>query len=88
LINKVEEFLNMLASSKIPDGKKLSGVNHLPVFKIRCNTASTGKRKGARIIYYKNESTLIALFIYLKSDTTNISYQEIINALKKENLMK
>ncbi|MCY4170535.1 MAG: hypothetical protein OXF08_02930 [Bacteroidetes bacterium] len=71
----------------IPDGDPLIRLRGLPVFKIRCRTGEDkGLRSGARIIYYKNDSKIIALYIYLKSDRNVISDKEIMKILKINHL--
>ncbi len=45
-----------------------------------------GLSKGARIIYYKDNSKLWALYIYRKSDREGIPDKKIIKILKKYGL--
>jgi len=51
------------------------------VFKKRCGTGSIGRRRGARIVYYKDDLMLRALSIYVKNGKSNISSKEVIPRL-------
>jgi len=83
----VQECLNDICTDAIPDGDSLTRLRGLPVFKIRCSTGEDkGLRSGARIIYYKNDSKFVALYIYLKSDRNDISDKEILKILKSNHL--
>jgi len=83
----VRELFNSIATDSILDGDTLTRLRGLPVFKIRCSTGEDkGLRSGARIIYFKNNSKLVALYIYLKSDRIIISDKKIIEILKNNSL--
>ena len=62
-------------SSKIPrnDGK--------PVYKDRIPLPGSGKRGGARVIFYCDEKIVAPLYCYQKSDQENISSSKIEIAL-------
>lgn len=81
LTKKVEDTLDKLAADSIPDGDQLSGFDEHPLFKIRCGTGTIGKRKGARIIYYKDDSGLGPLIIFLKNMKTDAMRKEITKRL-------
>ena len=83
LAAKVQGTLNSLANDGIPDGDRLPGFGGLPVFKIRSGTGSIGERRGARIIYYKDDSELLALRIYLKNTEESIPNEDIMAMLKE-----
>ena len=86
LESKVNDVLNDIANGKIPGEKQIKDVDKKPVFKTRCGTQNMGRRNGARIIYYKDDSKLIALHIYLKNDKENISSGEVMAFLKENDL--
>lgn len=46
-----------------------------------CRSASKGKQGGARLIYYRDEERVVALFLYSKGDVTDIPVKEIREAL-------
>jgi len=83
LPSKVQDTLNSLASGKIPDGDQLPGFGGRPIFKIRCGTGNMGRRKSARIIYYKDNLRLFALRIYLKNDKDRVPDKDIMTVLEK-----
>ncbi|MCY4674801.1 MAG: type II toxin-antitoxin system RelE/ParE family toxin [Bacteroidetes bacterium] len=78
--------MNNLATGKIADKNKLKDMDGKPVYKIRCGTKNMGARSGARIIYYKDDSKLIALHIYVKNDRENVPSKEIMTFLKENGL--
>ena len=82
LTEAVESILYKLASDNIPDGDRLQGYGEYRVFKIRCGTGSRGKRSGARIIYSKDDSILLALTVYLKNRKEDVFTQEILAFLQ------
>ena len=86
LPSEVQTILDELTTDEGRDGDRLSKLSGLPVFKIRCRTGNIGQRKGARIIYYKDNSKLWALYIYRESDREGISDKKIIKILKKYGL--
>lgn len=81
LTEEVENILDGLASNRMPDGDRLKGYGEHQVFKIRCGIGTIGKRKGARIIYCRDDSGLGALTIYLKSRKADVLSREIMNRL-------
>ena len=86
LASKIRDTLNDLASGGRLDGKRLKGYGELQLFKIRCGTGEVGRRKGARVIYYKNDSELWALYVYLKSDTSDVHAHIIKEILARYNI--
>ncbi|MXW15903.1 MAG: hypothetical protein F4120_11215 [Rhodothermaceae bacterium] len=86
LPSEVQTILSELTIDKGRDGDRLSRLSGLPVFKIRCRIGNMGLSKGARIIYYKDNSKLWALYIYRKSDREGIPDKKIIKILKKYGL--
>lgn len=81
LEDQVIDILKDLADGKIPRGDRISGVEGRPVFKVRIPLGNRGKRGGARIIYYRGEDRLWALFLYAKGEKGNISDGDIRKAL-------
>ena len=82
LANEVETRLNSLASGEILNEKRYLGFKGL-IYQIRCGTKSLGRKNGARIIYYKDESRLLILYIYLKNSAGKISNKKIERILKE-----
>ena len=83
LSSRVQATLNDLALDRIPDGSRFPGFDEEPVYKIRCGTGTIGTRKGARILYYKTNEALVALYIYLKSDLASVSDKFIRDILDR-----
>ena len=72
-----------------PDARhnRLSGVlSGLPVYKGRIPLSGTGKRGGARLIYYCDEQSLVLLFIYAKNAKSGVPVKEINDALLQAGL--
>ena len=86
LASKIRETLNDLATGGRVEGKRLKGYGEQPLFKIRCGTGEVGRRKGARVIYYKNDSELWALYVYLKSDRSDVNAHIIKEILARYNI--
>lgn len=80
---KVHEMLTNLATDKIADGDRMPRLKGFPVFKIRCGTKNMSARKCARIIYYKDDSKLIAFRVHLKNDKESIPGKEITALIKE-----
>ena len=53
------------------------------IYQIRCGTKSLGRKNGARIIYHKDESRLLILYIYIKNAASKISSNKIERILKE-----
>lgn len=87
LKSSVEDRLNALNANEAPDGDQFPKLHGFPVFKARCGKGNMGRRKGARIVYYKDDARFVALCIYLKSDKDNVSPKEILKILKENNLL-
>ncbi len=83
LDRKVQEMLTNLATDKIADGDRMPRHKGLPVFKIRCGTKNMSARKCARLIYYKDDSKLIAFRVHLKNDKESIPDKEITALIKE-----
>ena len=86
LAGKIRDTLNDLATGGRIEGKRLKGYGEHQLFKIRCGTGEVGRRKGARVIYYKNDSELWALYVYLKSDTSDVHAHIIKEILARYNI--
>lgn len=80
LTDKLETILDEIATDRI-EGKRLSGYGEHKIFKIRCGTRSMGQRKGARIIYYKDDSVILLLGIFTKNQMSDIPHKEISERL-------
>jgi len=83
LKDEVENILDGLATDQISDGDQLTGCGGHPVFKKRCGTGSIGKRRGARIVYYKDDLRLGALVVYFKNRQANVTSTQVMDRLKK-----
>lgn len=86
LTSRIRDTLDDLATDGRVEGKRLKGYGEHQLFKIRCGTGEVGRRKGARIIYYKNDSELWALYVYLKSDTGDVHAKIIKEILARYNI--
>ena len=88
----LRSFVNDLKSGKHVGADLIENIKRLPVYKVRIKNSSsaTGKRGGFRVIYYVeiDEQTFYLLSIYSKSQTANISQNEILEILKSEKLIK
>ena len=94
---KIEEDLDALFSLLRKGsivGNMIRDLGDLEIYKARVRNISgdSGKSGGFRVIYYvkiKNddESDIVALAIYSKSQRTNISKKEIVEILENENLI-
>lgn len=80
---EIECTLDDLANNRIASGDKIRNVRGNPVFKIRIRIGNMGKRKGGRIIYYKDDKELYALVLYPKNARVNIESEKIVRMLKK-----
>lgn len=76
LAEKLESILSEISADK-NEGKRLKGFGEDKVFKIRCGTQSMGKRRSARVIYYKNDSVIILLCIFFKNQKSDIQHKTI-----------
>ena len=70
------------------DSQKIPGLGGRPIYKSRIPLKSqgTGKRKGARLIYYCDNFYVRALCLYVKGSHENIPNKTIIAALNKHKL--
>ena len=85
--DEVAGTLNDLADDIIKEGDKLTGFEDLPVFKKKIGIGGNiGQRRGARIIYYKDDDNLWALSLYSKNqkgDITDKDIKDIMEALNE-----
>lgn len=81
LREQVEGLLGRIARDPTPHGAKIPGQGGAPVFKVRLPLGTKGKQSGARLIYYRDEERVVALFLYSKGDVTDIPVKEIREAL-------
>lgn len=81
LSDRVDGLLRTIAGSTQPPGSQIQGLDGRPVFKVRLPFGGKGKRTGARLIYYRDEECVVALFLYSKGDLTDIPVKEIREAL-------
>lgn len=77
----VDEFLNEEAQRSVPSGMKIPGLGGQPVYKVRLPLDGTGKRGGARLIYYCSTDLVLAMYAYAKSDAEDIPVKQIRDAL-------
>jgi mRNA-degrading endonuclease RelE of RelBE toxin-antitoxin system len=89
--DKIENDLDTLFSALSKDniiGDRVQNFKSFEIYKARLRNSSSGKSKsgGFRVIYYlkRNNSEILALTIYSKSQKTDISKKEILNILKSE----
>ncbi len=83
LENQVIDTLQALAEDKIAPGNRLTRVSGHPVYRVRIPVGARGKRGGARIVYYKDQECLWALFLYAKNQQSRVAEQDIRDALTK-----
>ena len=76
----VDDFLNTVAKRDTL-GVRIPGVGGEPFYKARLRLPGTGKRGGARIIYYRTSEVVLAMYAYAKSDTEDVPVAEIRAAL-------
>ena len=76
----VDDFLKTVAKRDV-HGARIPGVGGAPVYKARLRLPGTGKRGGARIIYYRTSDLVLAMYAYAKSDTEDIPVEQIRDAL-------
>lgn len=79
----LQEIENLLVSNEIK-GQLLQGLSELKIFKIRYKNSSikSGKSGGFRIIYYQvDDNNIIMLTIYSKTQSSNISKNEILEII-------
>ena len=77
----VENALDRFAESGPPARFRQTDVGAHPVYKERLPLGRVGKRGGARLVAYRDDELVPALFVYVKSDRTTISPDEIRKAL-------
>jgi mRNA-degrading endonuclease RelE of RelBE toxin-antitoxin system len=78
----VDAELQSLAASDQPQGQRIPGCGSHPCYKVRLAGMGKGKSGAFRLIYYRAERLVVALFIYGKGDLDNVQPKEIRDALK------
>ena len=81
----VDEALARYASNGPSEtSQRIGGLGELGglVYKDRLKLAGAGKRGGARIVYFCDNSRVLALFLYAKGDREDVSPREIRQALE------
>ncbi len=85
IADDIKEVEDWLKSGK-KKGDLIAGLSGLQIFKIRQKNSSTnsGKSGGFRILYYqmRENSAIVMLTIYAKTEAENVSKQEILEILK------
>ncbi|MDE0392752.1 MAG: hypothetical protein OXI57_11870 [Rhodospirillales bacterium] len=77
----ITEALDRYATEEPSARYRQQGVGGLPVFKERLPLPGVGKRRGVRLIFYRDDERVIALFAYAKSATALIPEKAIRKAL-------
>jgi mRNA-degrading endonuclease RelE of RelBE toxin-antitoxin system len=80
----IQPLIEQLQAGEFP-GDQISGTGYT-VFKVRAKNSDIrkGKSAGYRIIYQiLSPDSILLLLIYAKSDRTDVSTEEIQNAIKK-----
>ena len=80
----IEEALVGFASARKPIGNKIPLLDGQPVFKVRLPLGNRGKLSGTRFIYYCDDDRILALFLYAKSDQSDVTLKEIMEVLAEE----
>jgi mRNA-degrading endonuclease RelE of RelBE toxin-antitoxin system len=80
----IEEALDRFASARKPIGAKIPNLGGQPVFKVRLPLGNRGKLGGARLIYYCDDDLILALYIYAKSERSDVPLEEINKVLAEE----
>ena len=82
-----ENFLRQVCSSgPVQTSKRIPGTGG-SVFKERLGLGNRGRRSGARVIYYCDDSRVLALFVYAKNDKDDVPVPEILEALDDFDLL-
>ena len=88
LETSVSDALANIATAGPADNDHLiRGLGGQPVYKRRMGLGKKGKRGGARLIFYCDEESLIALFAYAKNKKEDILSAEIADALGRAGLL-
>ena len=77
----IEKELVRFASARKPIGNKIPHIDGRPLYKERLPIGNLGKRRGARIIYSCDDDRILALFLYAKSDRSDVPLEEINKVL-------
>jgi mRNA-degrading endonuclease RelE of RelBE toxin-antitoxin system len=81
--DRVERELADWARMDEPCGNRIPGMGGRRVYKHRCaGVDGRGKRGGLRIIYLWDETRLVALFVYAKTEWEDVQPKEIAEALR------
>lgn len=84
---RVESFLESLVQGSQPANKdQIPGLDGKPVYKVRLPLPGIGKRGGARIIYYCDDSHVFALRIFAKPGIEDLPTSDIKQALLSADL--
>ena len=78
----VEAALQQIASAWWLRDDRIPGVPRHQVFKRRIPLDKKGKQKGARLIYTRDNTRVVALFLYAKADAADIPIAEVRDALR------
>ena len=84
LPDTIEKDLVRFASARKPIGNKIPHLGGQPVFKERLPLGNRGKLGGVRIIYYCDDDLILALFLYAKSEQSDVPLEEINKVLAEE----
>lgn len=88
LKSTVEDALKKYAATgATPSSDRIPGLDGHPVFKERLPLRNTGRRGGARIIYFCDSDRVLALFLYVKTDQADVPTKEIREALKSADVL-
>src|SRR5689334_4626818 len=73
----VDATLKELSSADQPQGQRIPGCGNHPCYKVRLSGMGKGKSGAFRLIYYRAEKLVLALFIFGKGDQENVPTKEI-----------
>ena len=77
----VQQALASNASARKPAGDQIPRLDGRPVFKERLPLGDRGKRGGARLFYYCDDDLVLALFVIVKSEQSDVTPEEINKVL-------
>lgn len=84
----ITETLDRYATEEPPARYRQQGVGGLSVFKERLPLRGVSKRRGARLIFYRDDERVVALFVYTKSSTSSVPEKAIRKALASAGIGK
>lgn len=79
----VDEALQQIVCARRVHDDQIPGIRGYQVFKRRIPLGEKGKQKGARLIYSRDNTRVVALFLYAKAATDDIPIKEISDALRQ-----